>query len=112
MIALLIAYEAVIRFFHPVPIDYNQAIAIAALGLGVNVASVWLLGGDHHHGHDHYHDHDHHHADGLDHGLPGHALRDNNMRAAVVHVMADAAVSALVIGGLVLARLFGNLFWS
>src|SRR5579872_3356980 len=53
MIALLIAYEAVQRFFAPTPIDFNQAIPIACLGLAVNVASVWLLGGGHSHGHDH-----------------------------------------------------------
>ena len=34
-------------------------------------------------------------------------IRDNNMRAAIVHVLADAAVSLLVIGGLTLAFLFG-----
>ncbi len=40
----------------------------------------------------------------------GAARRDNNMRAAVVHVMADAAVSVLVIAGLLLARAFGWLW--
>lgn len=40
----------------------------------------------------------------------GSAHRDNNMRAAVVHVMADAAVSVLVIAGLLLARTFGWLW--
>jgi cation diffusion facilitator family transporter len=106
MIALLIGYEAVQRLFAPVPIDYREAIAIAVLGLGVNVASAWLLGGhDHHHGHDHdAHDHDHPH----DHHHGRHvAHRDNNMRAAFVHVLADAAVSVLVIGGLTLAWAFG-----
>lgn len=46
MIALLIAYEAVLRLIDPVAIDYNEtiAIAIAVLGLGVNLASVWLRG--------------------------------------------------------------------
>ena len=38
------------------------------------------------------------------------AHRDNNMRAAVIHVMADAAVSVLVITGLLLARGFGWLW--
>ena len=37
----------------------------------------------------------------------GATARDNNMRAAIVHVMADAAVSVLVIIGLVMAQLFG-----
>jgi len=40
----------------------------------------------------------------------GSAHRDNNMRAAVVHVVADAAVSVLVIVGLLLARAFGWLW--
>jgi cation diffusion facilitator family transporter len=40
----------------------------------------------------------------------GSAARDNNMRAAVVHVIADAAVSVLVIVGLSLARAFGWLW--
>lgn len=44
------------------------------------------------------HEHAHAHAN---------AHRDNNMRAAVIHVMADAAVSVLVIAGLLLARAFG-----
>jgi cation diffusion facilitator family transporter len=47
-----------------------------------------------------------------DHGHDGHsaAHRDNNMRAAVIHVVADAAVSVLVIVGLLLARTFGWLW--
>ena len=205
MIALLIGFEAVTRIFHPVPIHFGEAIPIAALGLVVNVASAWLLGGGHDHGHGHGHGHHHHghedhghdervlvetasgplaleifedsvpprfrlssaggalpagasietiRPDGTrqafamaargaylesleeipephafvaevtaggdaevqralfeehEHG-PRAAHRDNNMRAAVVHVMADAAVSVLVIVGLVLARLFGWLW--
>src|SRR5581483_4675750 len=49
MIALLIGYEAVLRFLTPVPIAFNEAIPIAALGLLVNIASAWLLAGGHHH---------------------------------------------------------------
>jgi cation diffusion facilitator family transporter len=121
MIALLIAYEAVSRFLNPVPIAFNEAIPIAVLGLAVNVASALLLSGGspHHHGHDHSHghshDHDHHHGEarqrlgGHEHG-DGRYHRDNNMRAAIVHVMADAAVSMLVIIGLLLARTFGWLW--
>jgi len=113
MIALLIGYEAVLRFLNPVPIAFNEAIPIAALGLLVNIASAWLLAGGHHHGHDHGHDHDHAHDEDHDHDHH-HAHerhhRDNNMRAAVVHVAADAAVSVLVIVGLLLARAFGWLW--
>jgi cation diffusion facilitator family transporter len=123
MIALLIGYEAVTRFLNPVAIAFNEAIPIAVLGLAVNVASAWLLsGGRHHdhghgHSHGHAHGHDHHHDDELRHEETqqhehshGAHHRDNNMRAAVVHVMADAAVSLLVIVGLLLARAFGWLW--
>jgi cation diffusion facilitator family transporter len=67
MIALLIAYEAVSRFLSPVPIHFGEAIPIAVLGLLVNLASVWLLSGDHH-GHSHAHGHGHGHSHGHDHG--------------------------------------------
>ena len=49
----------------------------------------------------HFEEHEHHH---------GAHDRDNNMRAAVIHVIADAAVSVLVIVGLILARTFGWLW--
>jgi cation diffusion facilitator family transporter len=116
MIALLIAYEAITRFLDPVPIAFNEAIPIAALGLLVNVASAWLLAGGHQHDHGHSHGHTqtHDHPHVHDHAPHDHAgerhHRDNNMRAAVVHVMADAAVSVLVIAGLLLARAFGWLW--
>jgi cation diffusion facilitator family transporter len=200
MIALLIAYEAVSRFFSPVPISFDEAIPIAVLGLLVNVASVLLLsgGGHHHHHHGHAHDGDAHADDDAQrietdeasalleifetgvpprfrlsfedgtrpsadeitvetvrpgggrqvfafverdgrlesaeeipepHAFDAHvrlrrdgkvhlvqfreheqaqsaAHRDNNMRAAIVHVLADATVSVLVIVGLLLARFF------
>ena len=123
MIALLIGYEALTRFLWPVPIRFNEAIPIAVLGLIVNVASALLLGGGHDHdqGHAHGHRHGHDHAHDVNHAADheyGHAHedahhaahRDNNLRAAVVHVLADAAVSILVIVGLTLGRLFGWLW--
>ncbi len=102
MIALFIGYESVDRFLNPVPIAFNQAIPIAALGLGVNLLSAFLLRDDHdrHHGHAHDHDDDHAHVNDYFH-------RDHNLRAAFVHVMGDAAVSVLVIIGLVAGRQFG-----
>jgi cation diffusion facilitator family transporter len=111
MIALFIGYEAISRLIWPVHIDFNEAIPIAVLGLAVNVASVLLLsGGRHGHGHDHgqshaANGHDHAHDEGQapqidskehEHAR-GAAVRDNNMRSAVVHVLADAGVSVLVI---------------
>jgi cation diffusion facilitator family transporter len=104
VIALLIGYEAVSRLFNPVPISFNEAIPIAVLGLAVNVASIWLLSGGHQHGHSHDHSHGHHHEHEAEVGAHH---RDNNMRAAVIHVLADAGVSVLVIIGLLLARAFG-----
>jgi cation diffusion facilitator family transporter len=107
MIALLIGYEAVSRLIAPVPIRFDEAIPIAVLGLIVNIASVLMLsGGGHDHGHAHDHDTDEHdeHADEPVHRT---AHRDNNLRAAIVHVLADAGVSLLVIVGLLLGRFFG-----
>ena len=105
MIALLIGYESLERLINPVPIAFNQAIPIAVLGLGVNLLSAFLLRDDHDHQHGRAHDHshdDHDHAHGS-----SHVHRDHNLRAAFVHVMADAAVSVLVIVGLVAGRQFG-----
>jgi cation diffusion facilitator family transporter len=119
MIALLIGYEAVSRLLDPVPINFNEAIPIAVLGLAVNAVSAWLLSGGHLHGHSHDHAHDpghaHDRADGHQHthdhaAAHGAHHRDNNMRAAIVHVLADAGISILVIVGLVLARAFGWLW--
>jgi len=135
VIALFIAYEAIERFLAPVPISFNEAIPIAVVGLGVNVVSAWLLSGDHHghshgghshggsgHSHDDGHahdaDHDHDHAHGASHshaddhpGVPAQAtIRDNSIRSAYVHVLADAFVSVLAITGLVLAKLYGWLW--
>jgi cation diffusion facilitator family transporter len=157
LISLLIGYEAVIRFFAPVGIQFGEAIPIAIAGLAVNVASAWLLGGDHHghthgsnerhdhdrghthdhgymldrgHAHDrghaqrhgdvHDHGHTHDHGPGPDHthesgrhrlGAPAHATtRDNSIRSAYAHVLADAFVSVLAITGLLLAKLYGWLW--
>ena len=113
MVALLIGYESVDRFVNPVPIAFNQAIPIAMVGLGVNLLSAFLLRDDHDHHHGYAHDHHHTHAhndlhDDHDHVHGNaHVHRDHNLRAAFIHVMADAAVSVLVIIGLVAGRLFG-----
>ena len=98
MIAVQIAYESMSRLIHPVPIAYGEAIAVAALGLGVNLVSAWLLRDDHSHHHGDHHTHAHHH-------------HDNNLRAAYVHVMADAATSILAIAALVVA-MYSNWVWA
>src|SRR6202165_18358 len=57
MIAVLIGYEAILRFMSPIPIHFTEAIPIAVVGLMVNIVSAWLLSGGEHHGHSHGHDH-------------------------------------------------------
>jgi cation diffusion facilitator family transporter len=100
LIALGIGIESVGRLFAPTVIAYREATWIAVLGLGVNLASAWLLGGDHHHGHDHHAGHGHDH---------GHAHHDNNLRSAYLHVLADALTSVLAITALLVGRYLG---WS
>jgi cation diffusion facilitator family transporter len=94
MIALQVAGESAVRLAHPVPIAYGEAILVAFLGLGVNLVSAWLLRADHSHGHGH-----------------GHPHHDSNLRAAYVHVLADAATSVLAIAALVTAMV-ANWTWA
>ena len=103
LIALLIGWESLVRLTQPIHIDFNQAIAVAVVGLGVNLVCAWLLKDDHahhhHHGHEHHHSNDEHHAPGKG--------RDNNLRAAYLHVLADALTSGLAILALLLGRSYG-----
>jgi cation diffusion facilitator family transporter len=104
MIAVQIAYESAVRLLHPVPIAYGEAIAVAALGLVVNIVSAWLLRDDHDHHHGHGHDHDHAHS-------RSHHHHDINLRAAYVHVMADAVTSILAITALLVA-MYAQWVWA
>ena len=97
LIALFIGYESLLRLTDPVPIAFGRAIGVAVVGLVVNLASAWLLRDDY------AHDHGHHHGHG-DHGHGGH---DNNLRAAYLHVLADALTSILAIVALALGSLYG-----
>ncbi len=95
-VAALMAFEAIARMFTPSPIHYPQAIAIAVVGLAVNLLCAWWLRdqhGHHHHGHAHDHAHHHHH--------------DLNQRSAYLHVLADAATSVLAIIALLGGLYFG-----
>lgn len=108
LIALLIGWESLLRLVEPVPISFNQAILVAVLGLVVNLLSAWLLREDHHHHHHHHHHHGHHHV----HDHDGHAHgQDNNLRAAYLHVLADALTSVLAIAALLMGRAYGW-FWA
>jgi len=109
-VAGLMLFESVARLLDPSPIHYQQAIGIALLGLLVNLACAWLLKDDqgHHHGHAHHHDHhDHHHGHDHDAHPHDHGHQDLNLRAAYLHVLADAATSVLAIIALVGGMLWG-----
>lgn len=97
-VAITMLLHSVERLIAPLPIHYNEAMLIAALGLAVNLVCAWLLRDDHshhHHGHDHGHEHrhDHHH--------------DLNLRAAYIHVLTDAATSVLAIVALICGKIWG-----
>ena len=109
--AALIAVEAFERLRTPVPIAFGEALTVAVIGLVVNLASAWLLG-DRGGGHAHDHGDHGHHAQGM-HGHEthahghAHALTDNNLRAAYLHVLADALTSVLAILSLLAGPIFG-----
>lgn len=94
-IAIFMVSESVNRLLHPLPIQFGEAIAVACVGLTVNVVSALILKDSHHHHHgdDPAHDHSHHH--------------DLNLKSAYIHVIADAATSLLAIVALTGGKFFG-----
>jgi cation diffusion facilitator family transporter len=114
VVALAIAVESGLRLGSPRAVSYDESLVVAAVGLVVNLVCAKLLHGGHAHGgheerdhghaalphgHDHAHSHDHDHAHG-----PG---EDLNLKAAYLHVLADAATSVLAIGALLAGKLAG-----
>ena len=99
IISLGIAFESAMRLYTPVPIQYGEAMLVAALGLLVNIISAFALQVD---------DHDAHEAAGHAHGHGSHTHHhDNNLRAAYVHVLADAATSVAALVALGAGAWFG-----
>ena len=92
VVALVMLIESMQRVFNPHDIHFNEAIAVAVLGLSVNIVSAFLLKDDHHH---HVHDGERHH------------YHDHNLRAAYLHVLADALTSLLAIIALLSGKYFG-----
>jgi cation diffusion facilitator family transporter len=92
LVALLIGYKSIARLLHPVSIGFDEAIVIAVIGLLINLGSAWLLREQHEH--EHGHQDRHHH-------------QDHNLRAAYLHVLADALTSVLAIIALVGGRQYG-----
>ena len=103
-IAVLMAFQSIERLMMPQTIHYDEAIAIAVVGLAVNLLCAWWLRG-HHHGHDHGHDHEHEHEAAHAHEHAHH--QDLNVRSAYLHVLADAATSVLAILALTGGKLWG-----
>jgi cation diffusion facilitator family transporter len=91
-VALWMVIESLERLFSPARIQFNEAIMVAVIGLAVNLFSAFLLQEHHPHPHDHPHDHPHH---------------DHNIRAAYLHVLADALTSLLAIAALLTGKYFG-----
>jgi cation diffusion facilitator family transporter len=96
VVAFLMAGESVHRIFVPMAIHFNQAIGIACLALTVNLVCALLLKENHYHSHDHPGGH-HHHAHS----------HDLNLRAAYLHVLADAFTTCLAIVALTSGKFFG-----
>lgn len=107
---LLMLVESGNRFLHPHAIHYDEALAIAAIGLAINLICALLL--KEHHAHDH---HDGHHAHHHEHRRRrAHRHRhhydhdhDHNLKAAYLHVLADALTSLLAIVALALGKYYG-----
>lgn len=109
-IAVFMVSESVERLFHPLPIHFEEAILVACVGLAVNVVSALLFRDNHQHaGHDHEPGHQHSHGGGHehDHGHPHAHHHDLNLRAAYIHVIADALTSLLAIFALVGGKFLG-----
>lgn len=96
-VAVVMAYSAVLRLLSPQTLHFHEALPTAVIGLVVNLVSAWLLMPEHSHDHAHdhdHHDHDHHH--------------DHNLRAAYLHVVADALTSVLAIVAIVASHFWGQ----
>ncbi len=94
--AIIMVTESTDRLIDPVLISFNQAIVVAVFGFIVNGISAWVLVSTPHHDHAHedHHGHAHHH--------------DHNLRAAYLHVMADALTSVLAIIALLAGKYTGS----
>jgi cation diffusion facilitator family transporter len=91
VVSMMMAGESISRFLHPIAIRFDEAIVVAVIGLVVNLFSAYLLQDQHEHDRLHAHAHQH----------------DHNLRAAYLHVLADALTSVLAIVALILGREFG-----
>jgi cation diffusion facilitator family transporter len=98
IVGLFMGYVSIERLMSPLQIQYNEAMIVAVIGLVVNLASMALLNTGHHHHHDHDHEHEHKH----DHGH-----ENLNLKAAYLHVLADAMTSVFAIAALLGGKFLG-----
>ena len=128
IVAIIMLVESLHRLWSPIEIQFNQSILVAIVGLVVNIASMFILGHEHH-GHDHgdhkhhshkhddhklhSHEHDdhklhsHEHDDHEHHSHEHHSGNDHNLKAAYFHVLADALTSVLAICALLVGKFLG-----
>jgi cation diffusion facilitator family transporter len=112
LVALWMAFEGCESLITHPTVDYRDSLPVAAVGFLVNIVSTALLSRGHHYGHGHGHGHGHDGHDGHDHGRDqghGHAHADHahekpkpgtldfNLRAAYIHIFADAMTSLLAV---------------
>ena len=102
MVALMMVAQSAERILFPQIISFDEATIVAVAGLVINLLSALLLRDHHdhshhhnHHGHDHHDHHEHHHH------------HDHNLRAAYLHVIADAMTSVLAIVALLAGKYYG-----
>lgn len=93
MMAIFMGYESIRRLIHPEAIFFDQAIIVAIIGLVVNLLSAVILKENHHHHHDH-----------------GHKHHDHNLKAAYLHVLADALTSVLAIAALIFGKYYNSVW--
>ncbi|MGE0549571.1 MAG: CDF family Co(II)/Ni(II) efflux transporter DmeF [Kofleriaceae bacterium] len=122
LVALLMGVESIEHLIERKVPDYGEALPVAALGFVVNVVSAALLSKNHHYGHGHHgHSHDGHghahdgHGPGHEHhdhepAKPAPGTLDFNMRAAYIHILADALTSLMAIVALLLG-MWGGLWF-
>lgn len=107
-VGLFMGYVSVVRLFQPLDIKYNEAILIAVIGLVVNLLSMLLLNVKKESHHHHLHAHEHEHHDHADHEHGHHQHHENlNLKAAYIHVLADAMTSVLAIVALLGGKYMG-----
>lgn len=106
IVSIMMLIESIHRLLNPETISFNEAILVAILGLVVNIVSMMLLHDHHHHNdNDHNHNHEHEHEHEHEHNHEHH--HDHNLRAAYLHVLADALTSVLAIVALLFGKFYG-----